>query len=58
MTSDMIYKMLKNDPDFKNLSMDKQGEICLDVMKFIQERLTPAEERSAGLDIEGVLRHL
>ena len=29
---DKIYNSLKESKDFKNLSMDKQGEICMNIV--------------------------
>jgi hypothetical protein len=35
-TIDLIYKHLMMVPDFKKLSMDRQGEISMKVLKMIQ----------------------
>ena len=37
-TPDLIYKQLTKVPEFKKLSMDRQGEIAVKVMDMIQGR--------------------
>ena len=34
---DNIYKSLQNIKEFKNLSMDAQGEICIKIKKMLKE---------------------
>jgi len=35
---DLIYNHLhKNNPEFKKMSLDAQGEICMLIAKFIRE---------------------
>ena len=33
---DKIYNSLKDNKNFKNLSMDKQGEMCIKMKKIIE----------------------
>lgn len=34
---DKVYKALKTIPEFKNLSMDRQGEISVAIQKMIEK---------------------